>query len=320
MNKKILIPKGQLGLIAKAKNASKQINRFREMYETYIKGAIKNKENLSPKRLEELKQFVAKKELHAPDVAIRDPYNIYNPKSVEAPVSVKEQLKNVTFPRMKMHRPFDPEIGENFYYGDIYEFPEEAFKAAKQSGDGFYNSANNQIIVKANTNRKEDVIGHELRHRIDAKNPLQYGEQQLLDEAYGKDFTGIKIENFSPFYDYSVEIPTTNFDARAQLLDARNWYESDIMGQTQPQKPWYMYSIEKQNQMIDNAPDHVVVNAMQTANIYGRHFIQALKDAGKLTPERIKSIKEAMKYVGGYASPIVGYSVTKNKLIPKQNE
>lgn len=153
------------------------------------------------------------------------------------------------------------------------------------------------------TNDAENTLLHEGRHAIDRHGiPLTSEQERILGAAYGDDFVGLP---FSPYARRSIknyhamgkERTTTNFDARRLLLG-----DNDKL------------SISKQNKILDKLDDSAIIYGVENANGYGGNYIEFLRRTGQLTKDKIDAFRQAMKYVGGVATPLgVGYGVYKNQ-------
>ena len=59
------------------------------------------------------------------------------------------------------------------------------------------------------------------------------------------------------------------------------------------------------NEIIDRLSDDEIVEAVEFSNGYGNKYIKVLRERGMLNKKVIKAMREAMKYVGAFSSPLV---------------
>jgi hypothetical protein len=52
-------------------------------------------------------------------------------------------------------------------------------------------------------------------------------------------------------------------------------------------------------------PDEVIIEALSRSNGYGNELVSLLQKENLLTPERVQAFREAMKYVGMSALPLL---------------
>lgn len=214
--------------------------------------------------------------------------------------NMRKDLINSTLPRMQKQRPWikKEELERDFnnlINGSYNEVPLKTYrKSVTNDKDfepaGWYNMDSDAIAVISG----EDpywVIPHELRHKIDNHIPLTQKEEELLAQAFGKEFLDLPslYEELRNYKYMKEDMVTTNRDARTALL-GNAWTED---------RPVHL-----QNMIIDKKSDDAVINAISKSNGYGRRLIEVLKNNNALTPERIKAFRESMKYVGGAAIPI----------------
>ena len=181
---------------------------------------------------------------------------------------------------------------------------EDYTKAGKENLGGFYDKDRNFISVNEGGNFPfHQVATHEGRHLIDHKSALTTKQENLLSAAYDDDFINIPNSKYADYikgYKFmNDERVTTNFDARSKILEKHNANYA---------------SLEEQDKLIDSLSDKEIFDAVKNSNGYGKRFIQILRDNNKLTPEKARQIREAMKHVGSVAIPAtVGGSILYNK-------
>lgn len=208
----------------------------------------------------------------------------------------KQLLLNTTLPRLRRNGRNISDSEFNDLIDITYNtFPNKTFDAAGLNSKiiGFYDknaaTGKDYVAIKGSEN-PEDVIPHELRHLVDQHLPLTDKEKGFLIDAYGNDFLNLRNEYdvFKDMSDLGGEMVTLNADAREKLLG--NYKSKKI-------------SIDLQDKIIDKVPDEKIVESIENASGYGKRFVESLRNKNLLTPERIKSFREAMKYVGA-AAPI----------------
>ena len=210
------------------------------------------------------------------------------------PTSVKEHIETNIVPRLVQQRPWissdrvirDVELNTE---GPWYTASRKVFDAAgyEPRVQGIHTSSTGNITIADDVEDLQRFLIHELRHKIDNGVPLTQHEDDLLNAAFGDEFLNIPYAKKNN-YDMYNDMVTTIGDARTQLFG---------QGKGMP--------IEQQNFFIDQVPDNVIVNAIADSNGYGKEFIQLLQQNNALTPERIKAFREAMKYVGMSALPLL---------------
>ena len=159
---------------------------------------------------------------------------------------------------------------------------------------GIYNPTTNKIMIRESNQDKLGTLIHEIRHRVDDGVPTTQHEMDLLQAAFGPEF--LKIPYAIKYnYDTTPDMVTTIGDARRALFGERS------------------IPIEMQNDFIDILPDETITNAVKKGNGYGRELIEMLEKSETLTPERVNAFREAMKYVGMSALPLLlGSTYTNN--------
>ena len=96
---------------------------------------------------------------------------------------------------------------------------------------------------------------------------------------------------------------TTNRDARKQLFNRFNAFMKKQHGDSFTDDISLM-PIEHQNELINTLPDQWILDAVKNSNGYGQAYMHFLKKNKKITPEKIKQLRDAMKYVGVYGVPL----------------
>lgn len=240
------------------------------------------------------------------DLSVADePFSLISPSDkgriLKVPEQTKQILRNSTLPRLKEQRPWMSEKElerefERWIDAQYMEVPESAMKKAwpdsPEGVRGWYNPESDKIVMAKGDDPLE-VMGHEVRHRIDQHIFLTENEDYLLEQALGKEFDELpqfypEMNNYKGMFEERV---TTIKDAREALLGMQR-------SQSLP--------VNLQNQIIDKMPDSKILDAIENANGYGKRFVHHMVTrAGDFTPERIKAIREAMKHVGSYTLPTV---------------
>ena len=183
-------------------------------------------------------------------------------------------------PTVKSH--IDDDLSRGYTY-----YPDQVFEdAGKSNSGGLYNPITDNIATRAYGNNKQTI--HELRHRIDKGLPITDEEYNLLSDAYGKRFLELQ-ENFKGANMHNERI-TTNGDARYQLLGEDNLKSLPV---------------QKQNELIANATDEQIFNAVENSNGYGQAYIQYLRKLGELTPQLANSFRRSMMRVGAIVPPSI---------------
>lgn len=240
------------------------------------------------------------------DDASRKLYGIEKGKTyTKYPSVVVDNLTNSIFPRMKAMRPWVKEKDFDRMFTQAADgkwtiHPSSTFK--KAYGDdtsviGLYTD-NGNIAINANAPDLDDVLLHEIRHKLDAGIPLTQEEEAYLRAAYGDIFTQIPKTDPSwtktgigEDYDIWNEAVTTNRDARDVVL-------GPVHSRMTP--------VNLQNKIIDNVSDQMILEAVSRSNGYGRRYVDALigdgpLDASLVSKEQIQAWRNAMKYVGSGA-------------------
>lgn len=223
-------------------------------------------------------------------------------KHLSIPTSIKEHIEANVVPRLVQQRPW---VSPDNVIADVklntegpwYTASRKVFSAAgyEPRVQGIHTSSTGNITIADDAEDVYRFLTHELRHKIDNGIPLTQHENDLLRAAFGDEFLNIPYAKRNN-YDMHNDMVTTIGDARTSLLG---------YGKGMP--------IEQQNFFIDQVPDDVIVNAIADSNGYGKEFIQLLQQNRALTPERIKAFREAMKYVGMSALPLLlGSTDTQN--------
>jgi predicted SprT family Zn-dependent metalloprotease len=140
-------------------------------------------------------------------------------------------------------------------------------------------------------------LGHEVRHRLSGNFlPETETETTLLKSAYDDGFDELtKIHETLKDVDMNPERVTTNFDARKQAIGKHHLLNTN----------W-----ELQNKIIDKLSDERIFEAVEKSNGYGKKYIKYLRDNNRLTPEKARQFREAMKYVGAVV-PFASVGSTK---------
>lgn len=209
-------------------------------------------------------------------------------------------------------------------------------RAGMEETGGFYDNARNFISVNRDSSFPANFVEkHEGRHLIDYKlhdaiitdddindiilndwnkfvnyKKLQRSIQQqnmILGDAYDGNFLNIPNTKYAGslegYPNMSREAVTTNRDARDVLFSRSGFNNAPI---------------EEQNRLIDIVDNDEIISAIESANGYGRRYIDLLEDSNLLTPNKIKQFREAMKYVGINAIPLsiglTGYGLNQKKL------
>ena len=184
---------------------------------------------------------------------------------------------------------------------------------------GFYDSEGNFISVNTGSPlTKTKVVKHEGRHLLDHKvddeilmptsesfgkdfdsdkalstmQKVKQNQNMILYDAYDNDFVTLPSkegfnEGLEGYSNMDREAITTNLDSRNQLLGSKADWDLDVT-----------------DKIIDKTPDDAIFEAVEKANGYGRRYIRFLRENNKLTPEKAKQFREAMKHVGVAAFPV----------------
>lgn len=175
------------------------------------------------------------------------------------------------------------------FYSDIYRGNKTFMEVVDPNITGIY-APGNRIIIKEGV-PQEEILPHELRHKLDDIYNLSDEQQQILNKAYGDDFNSDEIKKAierNPSYNMLDEAVTTNLDSRMKLFDAYNPSSNDTY-----------FPIDLQNNLIDKMSDEGIIYAIQNSNRYGQAYIDYLKQNNLLTKDKIQAFRDAMKYVGG---------------------
>lgn len=210
------------------------------------------------------------------------------------PTSIKEHIETNVVPRLVQQRPWiQPgnvitDVKLNIE-GPWYTASRKVFDAAGYDPrvQGIHTPSTGNITIADDVEDLQKFLIHELRHKIDNGIPLTQLEDDLLRAAFGDEFLNIPYAKKNNYDTYN-DMVTTIGDARASLFG---------QGKGMP--------IEQQNFFIDQVPDNVIINAVADSNGYGKELIQLLQQNKALTPERVKAFREAMKYVGMSALPLL---------------
>lgn len=192
---------------------------------------------------------------------------------------------------------------------------------------GFYDSEGNFISVNTGSPLpKTKIVKHEGRHLLDHKvddeiltpasenfgkdfdsdialstmQKVKQNQNMTLYDAYDNDFMTLPSkegfnEGLEGYSNMDREAITTNLDSRNELLGSKAGWDLDIT-----------------DKIIDKMPDTAIFDAVEKANGYGRRYIRFLRENNKLTPEKAKQFREAMKHVGAIATPVgIGYGLSQ---------
>lgn len=169
-------------------------------------------------------------------------------------------------------------------------YPNEIFDAYSPGAKGMHFPDDGHIAIREGN--ENAAIGHELRHRLSEQYlPNTAAEKQFLEDAYDEGFKKLPglYKELGGYNSMGAERVTTNFDARNKLLG--------LTAQV-------LTPVRLQNTIIDKIRDDQIFKAVESANGYGRAFIDYLRNRNALTPEKARQFREAMKNVGMYSSPI----------------
>lgn len=172
-------------------------------------------------------------------------------------------------------------------------FPGSTYKSAGvENYGGFYNDADSFISVNMDNAVLpiRRIVGHEGRHALDYGTTMLPHQEKILGDAYDDLFETIPESEYSKgledYINMKREKVTTNLDSRDVLFD-------EILAGRMSNS-----SLAERNRIIDAMPDDRIFEAVEKANGYGRRYIQRLRDLHRLTPEKAKQFKKAMKHVG----------------------
>lgn len=198
---------------------------------------------------------------------------------------IEGQRKGATADQIKA---LDSYLKKSYKDGGYDVYPKELFDQAGMKGiKGVYEAESDRIAI---TQGNEDVLFHELRHRLDNHAPLTREQQGYVDAAY-KEFNDLLKQTHinGSDYDYIPEIVTTNAEARNKTLQLAGLQKAPL---------------DQQNKYIDLLSDDDVFTNVYYANNYGRNYIEQLADANKLTPKLANALRNAFKYVPAFSIPI----------------
>ena len=219
----------------------------------------------------------------------------------QVPKTIRDRINKQTVTRLQQQRPW---INPNDIQRQVDKILDEGYtsysdKVFKSQGmntvGGFYRPYNGHIAINRDV-ATPTSLAHEVRHKIDYSIPLTENEERILNDAYGKDFINSfkSDKRLKDYKDIVEEMVTTNRDARDHLFNgASDW------------------SVDQQNDFIDTVHDNFIIKAIGDSNGYGLHYIRDLRDNGRLTKEKIKAFREAMKNVGGILPFGIGLGATK---------
>ena len=214
---------------------------------------------------------------------IRDMYD----SAIDGPDIEKYVKKELSY----IEKQLDAKINEGYELGSdaLFKAYDEGNTATRTGG---LQLTNNGKIVLREGESPESFAVHEWEHRRTNSNigGSHYGnEKRLLKKAFTKEFRELS-ETVPDFKGMNMEdeMVTTVSDAREALI-----------GKTHLRKT----APDLQNKMINKSSDEKVFAAVEKANAYGSFYIKKMRELGKLTPELAQNIREALKYVGGYAIP-----------------
>lgn len=193
-----------------------------------------------------------------------------------------------------------------------YEYPAEYFqKAGYPTTGGWYQPWDNRIVRNTGVQTIK-VLPHEYRHLIDQYFPLNNYNKIYLNRAYKDYFTNQDLTLKDGFEDdLSDEMVTTNLDARIQLFKGKRInYDGQEMG--------ISYTpLNIQNQFIQEASTEEILNALELSNLYGKKFVQFLKNKGdKYIEEKMPHIKNALKKVPA----VIPFGLMSYKLFNQNNQ
>ena len=179
------------------------------------------------------------------------------------------------------------------FYSNIYRGNKTFMEVVDPNITGMY-APGNRIIIKEGV-PQEEILSHELRHKLDDIYNLSDKQQQILNKAYGNDFNSDEIKKIvgrDSSYNMLDEAVTTNLDSRMKLFDTYNPSSNDTY-----------FPIDLQNDLIDKMSDEKIIYAIQNSNRYGQAYIDYLKQNNLLTKDKVQAFRNAMKYVGGVSIP-----------------